>query len=147
MVEVIRTFLIGIVNHLRLADVLDIAVASVFVYAFISWIRQTRPGTGARAALLIIVLLAVLFLAARRFEMFLVEILAEVLLVLVGLGAAVIFQSDLHRAVSRFATSLTRRHVPEEMAPSSTIDAITEAAAKMAEIRRGALIAVRGHES
>ena len=132
MVEVIRTFLIGIVNHLRLADVLDIAVASVFVYAFISWIRQTRPGSGARAALLIIVLLAVLFLAARRFEMFLVEILAEVLLVLVGLGAAVIFQSDLHRAVSRFATSLTRT----QRAVVGYVDSETPYAAEMPRLER-----------
>lgn len=129
---------------LRLVDLVDILLASVFIYGFIAWVRRSTTRAAARRLLVVVLGLVGLYALALELELFLVEVIVQVSLVLLVLGAAVVFQTDIRRMVDRLGSLRWGR--AREVRPSSTVDLLTEAAFKMAEMRRGALIAVRGRE-
>jgi diadenylate cyclase len=108
--------------------------------------RRDAASGASRRALLLLVLLVLVYVVARSYEMFLVETLVQVLFVVFVLAAVVVFQSDLRRGLDRLGTwSFSGPHdAAGEGDP--TVDVLTEAAAKMAEERTGALIALRGRE-
>lgn len=81
------------------------------------------------------------FVLAQSLDLYLLEQVLEVLLIVVLVGAVVVYQTDIRRLLDRAFTGriLDRPH-------SHLIDTLIDAAAYMAANKTGALIALRGRE-
>lgn len=145
MVEAVRAFLENLVPNLRPTDFIDIALVAAFLYVLISWMRQsTSLGTRRRIAI-ILLLFAAVYLPARFLDMYLVGRVTELVFIALLLAVVVVFQSDLRRMLDQAGTWLFS-DTPSAADNSSPVDQLVEAAAKMAEEKTGALIAIRGNE-
>lgn len=138
-------YLNELLNTLRLVDILDIAIAAAIIYIFLQWVRSSTSRSANRRVLITAVVVATTYLTASFFEMYLVKTLVQVVLLLLLLGAVVVFQTDIRRMVDQIGSMrMFRSNQPAPV--SSVIDVLTEAASQMAEMNRGALIALHGAE-
>ena len=143
MFEFLEPAFTDLARNVRLADVLDVALLSVFLYVLIAWIRQDTGGAS-RRALTFILFFVLVYSLANIFELYLIGRLLEVLLVAFLVAAVVLFQSDLLRLLDRIGSwSLYRR--PRDSSPEVT-DTLTETVAHLADQHTGALIAIRGRQ-
>lgn len=129
----------------RLADLIDVLLIAAFLYVIIGWLRRSSSETTTRRFVVVGVLFLAVYLLADSFELFLVESLLRVLVVVLLLAVVVVFQSDLRRMLDRIGAWGFSR-APVSTPASRTANILSEAAAKMAETRTGALIALRGAE-
>ncbi len=143
MTESISILFHDLAHHIRFVDILDIAFISFFLYAIINWLRQSVSW---KAMLSVFILVAVYFLA-RFLDMYLTEMLMEGLFFVILIGIVVVFQSDIRRFMDRLGTWRFLSGQPSLPSSSLTIDTLTEATAKMAAAKTGALIIIRGSES
>lgn len=127
---------------LRLADVLDVAVVSVFVYAVISWVRRARS----RFVLLGLAALVALYFAARLLRLYLTLFLFQVGLTVAVVTLVVIFQEDIRRAFERLATARLLRQSRAHGEAPDLIAMVLRATATLARRRVGALLVFKGTE-
>lgn len=133
------------VQDVRFADVLDVLVVAVFLYALISWLQESTSRGTARRTLVIALIFGTIYVLARFFELYLTEMVLQVLIVVFTLAAIVVFQADIRRMVDRIGT-WGSSGTTSQTAHSATIDSLVEAAEQMATTRTGALIALKGNE-
>lgn len=130
------------VEHFRLADLLDIVVLTVLLYAGISWMTRRLS----HAVIIGVALVGLLYVAARVLQMYLTLLLFQVGIVIIAFSLVVIFQQDLRRGFERLAAWRLRwpgrkRHQNPEL-----LDQLVEAAGLLAEQRTGALLVLKGRE-
>jgi uncharacterized protein (TIGR00159 family) len=130
-------------GEVRLADVIDVVVVSMFAYAVISWVRRARS----RFVLLGFATLVALYFVARLLDMYLTLVLFQAGITVALLALVVIFQEEIRRAFERIATSgLLRAGRVASVTPADSLDLVVEAAYELARARIGALIVLRGKE-
>lgn len=128
-------------NNVRPADVLDIIVVAWVLYILIGWILRKASWSVVAVASL----LAMLYLTAWRFDMYLTILLFQVGLTVVLIGFILVFQEDLRRGFDQLGTwGLARQRRPSQT--SQTIDTLIEAIYSLAEQKIGALIVLNGRE-
>lgn len=138
-------FLSDIARQVDVVDLLDIALVAGVIYVILSWLRGSIPESATRRIFLAAPLIAVVYILVRIFDLYLLETVARFLFFVLMIVAVVVFQSDIRRMFDRVVTAKYGRR-REPSGTSSGVDAIAEVSAKMAEIRMGALIAIKGRE-
>jgi uncharacterized protein (TIGR00159 family) len=126
----------------RIADIIDIAVISVLLYFCIVWLKQRAS----RSLAVGIGLISLLYICAQRFDMFLTSWLFRAGFTAVLIALVIVFQTDIRRAIERFATWSSLRTKHRSIASMQTSDTIIEAVQKLAENKIGALLAFKGRE-
>lgn len=145
MWEALQSSLVTLLRHVRVADVIDVSLLALFIYGLITWLRQSTSRSAARRAVVILVLFAGLFVLVRYFDLYLMERLLQVMLVVLLLAAVILFQSDIKRMLDRVGSwSLRSPSAPTRSA--DVVDVMTETMAQLASEHVGALVAIRGRE-
>ncbi len=137
-----RVFTDELMTHLRIADVLDIAVTSVLLYLAFVCLRDRAS----RSLGLAVFGLVTMFLLSRWLEMYLTTMLFRYGIVGMLLAIVVVFQQDIRHGFEQLASSrwLFRSSTVEPSREST--DTIVEAVATMAEQRIGALLVFPGRQ-
>ena len=123
-----------------IADLFDVAIVAVVLWAGLVWLRRTR----ARWALVGLAIVGVIYLAASRLQLTLTAWLLQGFFAVFVIVLVVVFQEDLRRLFEQIATWGLRRKRPA-LAPD-VADTIVRSAARMAATRTGALIVLPGRE-
>lgn len=132
--EVVRAF--------RFADAVDIALVATFLYAVLLWFKQTAS----RSVLVGVVLLALIYLFARAFDLYMTALLFQAVFAGLLVMLVVVFQEDLRRAFERLGAwgkIGERRQLPDDL---TYLEIISETAASLAARRVGALIVLAGKD-
>ena len=137
--ESLQDFLISV----RIADVIDVVLISVFLYLILNWLRQSAS----RQSITGIVSLFALYVMARFTEMYLTELLIEGLFAVILIGIVVVFQSDIRRLFERIGNWSIFWKNSQPLFDNRTTNTITEAVAKMADSKTGALLVLKGKEN
>ncbi len=145
MIESVASFLETLGRNFHLVDLLDITLVALVLFAILTGIMQSTSQSASRRIIVTISLFLLLYLLASLFELYLFERLMQMLLVVLVLAAVIVFQSDIRRMVDWIATQAFHRQ-PGAGFAQTPVDILTEACAKMAETKTGALIAIRGRE-
>ncbi|MBW2494779.1 MAG: DNA integrity scanning protein DisA nucleotide-binding domain protein [Deltaproteobacteria bacterium] len=125
---------------IRWAELVDLAVVWLMVWAGIAWLRATP----ARLAMAGLGILVAIYLVAKQFGLVLTTWIFQGFAAIAVLVAVVVFQQDLRRLFEQIAALGLRRRLP---APGpDAVDTLVRAIANLAEHRRGALIVLPGHE-
>jgi len=126
------------VSHIRVFDVLDIAIIAFLVYKAIEFLRNSRAGQLVKG----IVILLVAYALATWWELAVLRWLLSIIVDSAVIALAVIFQPELRRILekvghTRFAASSSQEG---ERRISSCIDEVCKSVAVMQEKKIGALI-------
>ena len=134
--------MLNFVRNVRIVDILDIAIIAVFLYMMLNWLRQSASQRG----LISFAILIVIYIAARFSGMYLTELLLEGLFAIILIGVVVVFQSDIRRFFERLS-SWSYFGSSSTTTTGGATGILTQAAAKMADKKTGALIVIRGKEN
>jgi len=115
---------------------MDILIVALLIYYTLKLLRGTR----AMQMLVAILLLIVLYEAARRAQFEMVEWLLDTLLPYVAIALIVLFQPEIRRALDRFGRNLSLARFSSTN-PASSFDDVVLAAGYFSQNRIGALIA------
>ena len=115
---------------------MDILIIALLIYYMLKLLRGTR----AMQMLVAILLLIILYEAARRAQFEMVEWLLDTLLPYVAIALIVLFQPEIRRALDRFGRNLSLARFSSTN-PTSSFDDVVLAAGYFAQSRIGALIA------
>ena len=118
-------------------DVVEIAVVTALFYRLLLLIHRTR----AMQMLLGILVLAVIYLVAERFDLFLIKTLLAYLFQYGAIAALVVFQPELRSALARLGQSRMFRFF-SSMESSAVVDEICEAVEQLIRSKIGAIIAI-----
>jgi uncharacterized protein (TIGR00159 family) len=129
-------------EHFRIADLLDIVVMTVLLYAGISWMKRRIS----HAVIVGLALVGLLYVAARVLQMYLTLLLFQVGIVIIVFSLVVIFQQDLRRGFERLAAWRLRWPGRKHQHHPELLDQLVEAAGTLAEQRTGALFVLKGRE-
>ncbi len=129
--------------NFRVADFLDIAVTSIFLYFGLNWLRQRAS----RSMALAIGIIAGLYVLSRALDMYLTSLLFHAGLVVVLVALVLIFHIDIRRAFESLATWDPFQKRVRSVAAAQTLDTLAETMFTLAEQRIGALVALTGKES
>lgn len=142
MAEQLWPFIEELRENFRIADAFDIALISLLLYALLIWFRTTAS----RSLAIAISALAILYLAARVFDLYLTSLVFHAAFAAVLVVLVVVFQEDLRRLLERLATwgSLPARRQQVDVHPE--VNTLVEAVFRLAETRTGALIVLKGRE-
>ena len=122
-------------------DVVDIAVVAIFGWLAIGYVRRTR----ARAALVGLAFLGVVYFLARSLELRLSASIFQTFFAALVLLLVVVFQEDLRRVFEELGTWWRgRTRVPEE---SETLDMVVRTLVRLASNRVGALVVLPGADA
>src|ERR1700693_2182516 len=121
--------------RLDVRAVLDILIIAVLIYYVLKLLRGTR----AIQMLVAIVLLVILYRAARWAQFEMVQWLLDTLLPYVAIALIVLFQPEIRRALDRFGRNLSLSRFSSN-SPTSAFDDVGLAAGYFAQNRIGALI-------
>jgi uncharacterized protein (TIGR00159 family) len=124
----------------RLAELVDLAVAWIMVWSGIAWLRTTR----ARLALAGLGILAAVYALAHQLGLVLTTWILQGFAAVAVLIAVVVFQQDLRRLFERIA-ALGLRLRPPVTSPE-VVDALVSAIVHLTQQHRGALIVLQGRE-
>jgi len=122
--------------RLDVRAVLDILIIAVLIYYVLKLLRGTR----AIQMLVAIVLLVILYRAARWAQFEMVQWLLDTLLPYVAIALIVLFQPEIRRALDRFGRNITLSRFSSG-SPASSYDDVVLAASYFSQNRIGALIA------
>ena len=143
MLASILTFIGALRPHIRVADVLDIAVIAFFFYVGLLWLKQRA----AYSVIITIALVAWLYTLAHLLGMNLTLSLFQAGLTAILVALVLIFQQDIRRAFDRLATWGVLSRQPQPAALAQAIDILIEAMVVLAANKIGALVVIRGRES
>jgi diadenylate cyclase len=115
---------------------LDILIIAVLIYYVLKLLRGTR----AVQMLVAIVLLVILYRAARWAQFEMVQWLLDTLLPYVAIALIVLFQPEIRRALDRFGRNITLSRFSSG-SPASSYDDVVLAAGYFSQNRIGTLIA------
>lgn len=126
---------------LRIADVIDVLIIAVVLYAAIRWMNQSAN----RSVRYGLFLLALLYVAAHVWSLYMTLWLFRVGLSIIVIALIIIFQQDLRRGFEMLTTWKWLRGRPP-LSGDTVFDAAVEAVDTMAEQRIGALLVFPGRE-
>lgn len=121
-------------------DLVDITVVAGFGWLAIRYFRRTR----ARAALIGLGLLGIVYFFARGLELRLTASLFQASFAVLVLVVVVVFQEDLRRVFEQLGT--WRRGSGRASSDNETLDLLVRTVARLAAARTGALIVLPGQE-
>jgi diadenylate cyclase len=127
--------MLNIISNIGLNDVLDIVIVAIVIYEIILLIRGTR----AVQMLVGLVILFVIFLVSREFDLLTLHWMLSNFLGSIILVVIILFQSDIRRALMRVGRGPFFRSSPEEQ---QLLREVTNAGTTLAGKRTGALIAL-----
>ncbi|MBI3297814.1 MAG: DNA integrity scanning protein DisA nucleotide-binding domain protein [Elusimicrobia bacterium] len=123
------------------ADVLDIALVAVLIYALLVWFKRARAAVVAKGMLVV----AGVYLFARTTGMVLTTGLFHAFFAIALVALLVIFQEELRSAFERIAVySLSGGAAPQPT--QRQVDMLVKSLGDMAEGRIGALVVLRGRD-
>jgi uncharacterized protein (TIGR00159 family) len=128
-----------LLEHVRIADILDVCVVTALVYAGLRWLRRRAS----RAAALCLLLIASLNVSAHVLDMYLTLAAFRIGLTVILLALIVVFQQDIRRG---FAQLSTWGSSDRSRASSGTIDTLPEAVRVLAKEKIGALFVIQGRQ-
>lgn len=140
--ELLNTAL-AFVKSIRFQDILDIAIIALMIFALLTWFK-TRAS---RFMLIGIILLGVVYIAARFFQLYLTTIVLQSFFAIVLFVLVVIFQEDLRGFFEKLALlgNIGKKYYPlSEM--EKTAEIIAQTAANLAKKHIGALIVLQGND-
>lgn len=123
-------------THLRVTDVLDIAVLWFLAYRVLLLLRGTR----AFQSLLGLGVLLVVYILSARLELYGIHWMLEKFFVYIVLALIILFQTDIKRGLASTGGSLFPRFTGRP--DPSTFEEVVKASFQMASRRIGALIAI-----
>ncbi len=131
-----------LIESIRVADLLDIAIVASLLYLTFVWLRDRAS----RSLGIVACVLGVIFLLARWLDLYLTTMAFHYGSVGMLIAMVVVFQHDLRHGFERLASSRWFRRSHADLPCGKIVDTITEAVADMAENRIGALIIFPGRE-
>lgn len=142
MVEWWWPFLEELRQTFRIADAVDIALITLFLYTVLVWFRTTAS----RSLAIGVSVLAALYVVARAFDLYLTLLVFHGAFAVMLVVLVVVFQEDLRRMLERLASwgSLPKLNTPLDVQPE--VNVLVEAAFHLAQTRTGALIVLKGRE-
>ncbi len=136
------------VKEIGVSGFFDIAVMSILLYSILVWMRRTK-----RAAAIItgIVIVAIVFLLARQFNLLLTAAILQGFFAVFLVALIVIFQEELryffervtHWSLNRRLSGIKRRAFPQ---PHSVIDILIRTLTDLAREKIGALVVICGKD-
>ena len=124
-----------ILSRFTLSDAVDVILIALLIFSVLRLVSGTRAMTQVRGAL-ILVLFAVLL--GRAFDLTTVNYLVDRSLPALVIGAAIIFQPEIRRALDRLGRTGVRGWLSRSDR-SEVIDSLVEAVSRMASERHGGL--------
>lgn len=138
----VETFFEQLVHSVRLADVLDVGVVAVFIYAAMCWLRQRAS----QSLGILLVSLGALYALARELEMYMTTVMFQVGFLAGLIAIVVVFQQDMRRAIERLSAWKWGRGATAKEPAQEVVNILVEAIVSLAELRIGALIVLPGKE-
>jgi len=126
----------------RIADAFDIAFVALFIYAALTWFKETTS----RYVFIGVGLLTVVYFVARAFNMYMTVFLFQAVFAVLLVALIVVFQEDLRRAFERLAAFGTLRDRLQPAPEFTEIDVLVETAFELAAKKVGALVVLKGEE-
>lgn len=130
---------------IRWTDILEILIITVIVYEIMLWIKNTKAWMLLRGMLT----LAAFILIAAIFKMHTILYLAEATINVLAIGAVVVFQPELRRALEKLGEknlfsnlTLFDKNKENQRFSDDTIEGIVKACFDMGSVKTGALIVV-----
>ncbi len=136
------SFFHDLLNALRIADILDIAIISVLIYLVLIWFEATAS----RFVLLGIFTLGLIYVAARLFHLYLTAIVLQAFFAILFFALVVIFQEELRRFFERINIWGILRKSNNVLSGYPEIDAISRTMNNLARKKIGALMVIRGRD-
>ena len=131
-----------LVEHLHVADVVDVLIIALLIYVVLKWLGRRAS----HASVLAGVSVALLYVAARYFDLYLTRLLFQVGLPALLAGLVIVFQHDLKRGFERLSAWRPFQADLPSAELSRMIDVLIESAQSLAERKIGALIVLQGRE-
>ena len=129
-------------QHVKLADVADIAIVSAFLYLILIWLKKTRV----RFIFIGMVILGAIYILARFFGLYLTAVALQAFFAVALIMMIIIFQDDLRRLFERIAMPGVRRKRRVGGPLAQNIEIIASALANLSRKNMGALVVVKGSE-
>ncbi len=122
-------------------SVIDVLLIAAVIFASLRLLSGTRAITQLRGALVLILLIV---LVGRLFDLTVVNFIVENSFTALVIGAAVVFQPEIRRALDRLGRTGIRGMLTQDDY-DEVIEAIVVAARRMSHDRHGALIVIERH--
>ncbi len=127
-------------------DIVEILILAFLVYSLLVWVKDTRAWNQLKGILIIAACIALVYLLNMTTLMYLINRVADIAI----LGAVVIFQPELRRALERIGESRALSSVfsfgdnetTSERFSDKTVNEIVKAAQEMSKEKTGALIVI-----
>ena len=142
MLDTITSLLDEFRRNFRWVDAVDIFLIALLLYWALIWFGETAS----RRMLTGVTLLALVYLAARMFDMTMTSLVFHTGFTVLLILLIVIFQEDLRRMVSRSASWLTLSRVTEDHRADDELEQLAESAFDLAQRNIGALFVLPGAE-
>lgn len=143
--------LISLFNELEIsfADVADICVVTLVIYSFLVAVKRTRRSGMIFAG---IVILGVVYLAARKFGLVLTVTLLQGFFAVILLALVVIFQEDLRYFFERVGLWWVERRLPRYKRKTGRmrhreVELLARTLGDLARAKIGALVIIRGKDT
>ncbi len=143
MLDNLFSFADEVVRTIRVVDLIDITLVSIFLYAALIWFQRTAS----RGVLIGVATLTSLYFLARGLDMYLTSLAFHTTFAVLLFVLVVVFQEDIRRLLERLS-ELRSVRIGHRQQPSLRLDldTLVESVFQMAVSRTGALIVIRGHE-
>jgi len=123
------------------ADLLDIALVAVLIYALLVWFKQSKAAVVAKGMLVV----AAIYLFSRSAGMIMMTALFHAFFAILIVALVVIFQEELRAIFERIAVwSLSGGQVEMATGSDKQADVLTRTLGDLARERIGALVVLRG---
>jgi len=126
----------------RIVDLIDIFLVSVFLYAALIWFQRTAS----RGVLIGVAGLTFLYFLARGLDMYLTSLAFHTTFAILLFVLVVVFQEDIRRLLERLSALRSVRIKQSERSVGVDLDSLVEAVFRMAASKTGALSVMRGRE-
>lgn len=131
----------GTLKAVALADVLDIALVTVLIYALLVWFKKTKTAFVAMGLLM----LALVYTVARIMGMYMTVWIFQGFFAVLIIAIVVIFQEELRHIFERIAVWSLQGGSREQPTPK-LIEMVMTAVAEFAQEKIGALIVLHGRD-
>jgi len=144
-VDLLNT-LLNVAREVGPTGAADVALMALLVYLGLAWLRRSR----ATKVLQGILLLGLIYLAARLFNLSLTSAVLEAVFAVALVAVIVIFRDELRRLFEQVARWRPRGRRGQRMAADRTtklVEVLTRTLTDLAQERTGALVVLRGTEA
>ena len=136
------TFLTDLSSQFRLADAIDIAIVTFFIFALLQWLKNLAS----QSLILFVVGLASIYLLARWLELYLTTTFFQFGLIGGLLIVIVVFQQEIRHGLERLWASRWLRRSQQNNPVEAVIETLVTATFRLARERVGALLVIPGRQ-